>query len=204
VFRIALTGGIAAGKSVAAKRFAALGAVLIDYDVLARQAVAPDSPGLAAIVERFGPTVLSDDGSLDRAALAGVIYADAAARADLEAIVHPEVYRLAAELDAAAQQTDPNTVVVHDIPLLAETARQSARYFKFDAVVAVFTPEEVRFERLVRLRGAAPEVARAQIAAQAAEMERVALATVVLDGSGTSENLQAQVDEFWATDVAPR
>jgi len=198
-----LTGGIAAGKSVAAARFAELGAVLIDYDVLARDAVAPGSRGLAAIVARFGPQVLTPDGELDRAALGAQVFADPSARHDLEAIVHPEVFRLAMEQDAQARQHPATTVVVHDIPLLAETAPDAFRRFDFDDVVEVSTPEPIRLERLTRLRGMAPAAAQAQIAAQAAEAERLALATVVLDGSRTPQHLQAQVDRLWRENLAP-
>lgn len=202
--RIALTGGIAAGKSVAAARFAELGAVVIDYDVLARDAVATGSPGLAAIVERFGPQVLTIDGDLDRAALGAQVFADPSARADLEGIVHPEVYRLAIEQDAKATRDDPTTVVVHDIPLLAETSNAAFRRFAFDDVIEVSTPEPIRLERLTRLRGMAPTAAKAQTAAQASEADRLALATVVLDGSRTPQHLQAQVDDFWREISQPR
>jgi len=170
---------------------------VIDYDVLAREAVAPGSPGLAAIVDRFGPTVVDADGELDRRALGALVFADANARAKLEAIIHPEVYRRAAQLDAQAAQTNPAAVVAHDIPLLAETCDEAFAHFAFDDVLVVSTPEPVRFERLTRLRGASPASAKAQIAAQASEADRIALATVVLDGSRTPQHLRAQVDDFW-------
>ncbi len=193
MFRIGLTGGIAAGKSVVLARFAELGAVVVDYDVLSREAVAPGTVGLDAVVEAFGPTVLAADGSLDRPALGRVVFGDAAARERLNAIVHPQVRRLAAEREAAAAAADPRAVVVHDIPLLVETGDPS----HFHCVVVVDAPVEVRLRRLVEGRGLGEDEARARIAAQADDAARLAAADVTLDGAGAPEALRAQVDAFW-------
>jgi dephospho-CoA kinase len=191
--RIGLTGGIAAGKSVAAQRLAELGAVLIDSDALAREAVAPGSAGLEAVVDAFGDTVLAADGSLDRASLASIVFTDADARARLDAIVHPVVRRLSAEREAAAAVTDHGAVVVHDIPLLVETGQQDA----FHVLVVVHAPAVLRVERLVRLRGMTRDDAEARVAAQASDDERLAVADVVLDGTGSDADLRVQVDELW-------
>ena len=191
--RIGLTGGIAAGKSVAARRLGELGAVVIDSDVLAREAVAPGSPGLDAVAEEFGAGVLGADGSLDRAALASVVFTDPAARARLDAIVHPIVRRLSAEREAAAAVTDHGAVVVHDIPLLVETGQSDA----FHVLVVVHAPAVLRVERLVRLRGMDRTEAEARVASQASDDERLAVADVVLDGTGSDDSLRAQVDELW-------
>ncbi|KQR16040.1 dephospho-CoA kinase [Cellulomonas sp. Leaf334] len=191
--RIGLTGGIAAGKSVAARRLAELGAVVIDSDVLAREAVAPGSVGLDAVVEEFGSGVLAGDGSLDRAALASIVFADDAARARLDGIVHPIVRRLSAEREAASATTDHGAVVVHDIPLLVETGQADA----FHVLVVVHTPAVLRVERLVRLRGMDRPEAEARVSAQASDDERLAVADVVLDGAGSDDDLRAQVDDLW-------
>jgi len=193
MFRIGLTGGIAAGKSVALARFAELGAVVVDYDVLAREAVAPGTIGLDEVVEAFGPQVLAADGTLDRAALAGIVFADAGARERLNAVVHPEVRRLAAEHEAAAAAADPRAVVVHDIPLLVETGDPG----RFHLVVVVDAPADLRAARLAE-RGLDPAEAAARIAAQAADDARLAVADVTLDGTGAPDALRAQVDELWA------
>jgi dephospho-CoA kinase len=198
--RIGLTGGIAAGKSVASHRFAELGAVVIDSDRLARAAVAPGTVGLDAVISRFGPEVLAADGTLDRPALGHRVFADPAARQDLERLIHPEVRRLAAEQEAAAAAADPDAVVVHDIPLLIETGQADS----FELVVVVHTPAAVRARRLVRDRALTEQQARARIEAQVSDEERLASADVVLDGSGTEAQLTEQVDQLWARLVAER
>lgn len=198
--RIGLTGGIAAGKSVAAQRLAERGAVLIDYDVLSREAVAPASAGLAEVVEAFGPEVLTADGVLDRPRLGAVVFADPSARERLNSIVHPVVRRLAAEREAAAAAADPGAVVVHDIPLLVETGRADA----FHVVVVVDAPALLRVERLVRTRGLDRAEAERRIAAQASDADRLAAADVVLDGSGDPEGLRAEVDALWDRLAAER
>ncbi|MBE1878896.1 dephospho-CoA kinase [Myceligenerans pegani] len=193
MFRIGLTGGIAAGKSVATRRLAALGAVVVDHDQLARTAVAPGSVGLEEIAEAFGTEVIGADGALDRPALGRLVFADDDARERLNAIVHPEVRRLSAEHEAEAAARDPRAVVVHDIPLLVETGQAEA----FHLVVVVHAPAEQRLERLVEGRGMDAEEARGRIAAQASDEDRLAAADVVLDGTGSEENLNAQVDALW-------
>ncbi|BDO42133.1 dephospho-CoA kinase [Cellulomonas sp. NTE-D12] len=192
--RIGLTGGIAAGKSVAARRFIELGAVLIDADALAREVVAPGTLGLEQVVETFGPEVLAADGSLDRAALAARVFADTEARRRLEALLHPQVRRLAAEREAAAAAIDPDAVVVHDIPLLVETGQAET----FGMVVVVHAPQEQRVSRLVDGRGMPEAEARARVAAQADDDARLAAADVVLDGTGTDDELRRQVDLLWS------
>lgn len=198
--RIGLTGGIAAGKSVVARRLTELGAVVIDSDELARQAVAPGTTGYDAVVEAFGAGVVGPDGALDRPALGRLVFADTAARRRLEAIVHPQVRRLAAEREGAAAAADPDVVVVHDIPLLVETGQADS----FGLVVTVAAPAVLRVERLVRLRGMARADAEARVAAQASDEEREAAADVVLDGTGPDEQLRAQVDALWDRLLAER
>lgn len=189
--RVGLTGGVGAGKSTVARALSDLGAVVIDADALAREVVEPGTPGLASVVGEFGPEVLGDDGSLDRARLGSVVFADPMRRAALEAIVHPLVRRRAAELEGAAPA---DAVVVHDIPLLAETGQAAS----FDAVLVVDVPSEVQVERLVRDRTWSPEEAAARIAAQAAREDRLAVATYVIDNTGTIEDLRQRVAEVFA------
>lgn len=191
MLRVGLTGGIAAGKSEAAAYLRRLGATVVDHDVLSRQVVEPGSPGLARVAEAFDG-VLTDAGALDRAALAARVFADPAARARLNGIVHPLVAHaaIAAEDDAVR---DGATVVVHDIPLLVETGGAG----HMDVVLVVDAPEELRVRRLVDGRGMTEEQAWSRLAAQADDEERRAVATVVLDGSGTVEQLQVQVERVW-------
>jgi dephospho-CoA kinase len=197
---IALTGGIASGKSTVSRRLASLGAHIVDADLLSREAVAPGSPGLAAVAVRFGPTVLADDGSLDRAALGAVVFSDAAARADLNAIVHPEVRRLAAERLAAIGRAEPDAIAVYDVPLLVETGVDH----DFELIVVVDADERTRTERLVALRGLDPEEAARRVAAQASDEERRAVADVLIDTTGTLEHTDEQVDRLWSDLVAGR
>jgi dephospho-CoA kinase len=194
VLRIGLTGGIGSGKSTVAAQLAARGAVIVDADRIAREVVAAGTPGLSAVVEAFGRNVLTSDGELDRPALAAVVFADAGARARLDAIVHPLVRQRAGEVEGAASA---DAVVVHDVPLLVETG-QSASY---DLVLVVEADQEARVGRLVG-RGLTEDDARARIAAQATDEQRRAVADVVLDNSGTTEQLTAQVDRFWTERVA--
>ncbi|MGY1603779.1 dephospho-CoA kinase [Geodermatophilus sp. SYSU D00815] len=196
MLNIGLTGGIGSGKSTVSALLAERGAVVVDADRIAREVVEPGTPGLAAVVEAFGDGVLGPDGALDRPALAAVVFADPQARARLDGIVHPLVRARAAELAAAAP---PDAVLVHDIPLLVETG-QAGRY---DLVLVVEADLGTRVARLVR-RGLAEPDARARIAAQATDEQRRAVADVVLDNSGTREELAAQVDRFWTERVVPR
>ena len=193
MLRIGLTGGIGSGKSTVSRLLGEHGAVVVDADVIAREVVAPGTPGLAAIVEAFGPTALAADGSLDRPGLAAVVFADPEARRRLDGIVHPLVRARAGELEAAAPA---DAVVVHDVPLLAETGQGSS----YDLVVVVEADPAVRVARLVQ-RGLTADDARARIAVQATDEQRRAIADVVLDNSGTPEQLAEQVDRFWAERV---
>jgi dephospho-CoA kinase len=193
VLRIGLTGGIGSGKSTVSGLLAERGAVVVDADRIAREVVEPGSPGLAAVVEAFGPQVLTPDGALDRPALAAVVFADPEARARLDGIVHPLVRHRTAELVAAAPA---DAVVVNDVPLLVETG-QAASY---DLVLVVEADPETRVARLVQ-RGLTADDARARIAVQATDEQRRAIADVVLDNSGTPEQLAEQVDLFWAERV---
>jgi dephospho-CoA kinase len=190
---VGLTGGIGAGKSAVAERFAALGAVVIDADVLAREAVAPGTEGLAEVVAAFGASVLDDAGALDRAALGRVVFGDEEARRRLESIIHPRVRARTAELVAAAP---PDAVVVNDVPLLVEAGYRN----RFTLVIVVQAPLEVRIERLARTRGMSRAEAGSRIAAQATDEQRREVADVVIDNDGTLEQLRARVDAVW-TDV---
>jgi dephospho-CoA kinase len=195
VLRIGLTGGIGSGKSTVSALLAARGAVVIDADRIAREVVEPGTPGLAAVVDTFGEQVLRPDGSLDRPALAAVVFADPEARKKLDGIVHPLVRARSVELAGAAPE---DAVVVHDVPLLVETGQAGS----YDVVLVVRADPEVRVRRLVQ-RGLSEDDARARIAAQATDEQRRAVADVVLDNDGTEEDLAAQVDRFWAERVIP-
>ena len=191
---IGLTGGIAAGKSTVARRLAEHGAIVIDADSLARAAVEPGSPGLTAIRARFGDRVVGPDGALDRAALGQLVFTDEAARAALNAIVHPEVARLYRERLAQIESEQPDAIVVYDVPLLVE-ARSAD---EFDLVVVAHAPADERIERLVTLRGIDRASAERRIAAQASDAERLAVADVVIDTSGTIESTEEQTDALWS------
>jgi len=188
--RVGLTGGVASGKSTVSAMLAERGAVVIDADLLAREVVAPGSDGLREVVAAFGEQVLGPDGALDRPALGAVVFADEAKRRTLEAIIHPRVRARAAEIEAAAPA---GAVVVHDIPLLTETGQADS----FDAVVVVDVPVETQVGRMVSLRGLDEDDARARIAAQASRDDRLAVATYVVDNTGSLEALRAQVDEVY-------
>lgn len=193
--RVGLTGGVASGKSTVSVMLADLGAVVIDAYLLAREVVEPGTDGLAEIVTAFGPGVLTAEGTLDRPAVGTLVFADEAKRRTLEAIIHPRVRERGAELEAAAP---PGAVIVHDIPLLAETGQAD----RFDAVVVVDVPVEVQRDRMVRLRGMSPADADARIAAQATREQRLAVATHVIDNTGTIEQLRARVADVYAELVA--
>lgn len=189
--RVGLTGGVASGKSTVSAMLAELGAVVVDADLLAREVVAPGTDGLAEVVAAFGPEVLGPDGSLDRPAVGAIVFADGAKRRVLEGIIHPRVRARAAEIEAAAPE---GAVVVHDIPLLTETGQADS----FDAVVVVDVPVETQIERMVALRGMSPGDARARVEAQATREERLAIATHVVDNTGTLEELRTRVDAVYA------
>ena len=186
--RIGLTGGIGSGKSTVSAMLRELGAIVIDSDLLAREVVAPGTPGLAQVVEAFGPEILTADGAMDRAKVGAIVFADPERRQRLEAIVWPLVRQASAALAATA---GPGDVVVHDIPLLVESGQQSG----FDAVLVVDVPVETQVERLIRDRGWSEEDARARIAAQATREQRVAAATHVIDNTGTLDDLRREVAE---------
>lgn len=189
--RVGLTGGIASGKSTVSTILRELGAVVIDADLLAREVVARGTPGLSAVVEAFGPEILTVDGELDRPKMGALVFGDEEKRRRLEAIVHPLVFERYAELEAAAPV---DGIVVHDIPLLVESGRAS----EFDAVIVVDAPEEVQVERMVRDRGWTEEEARSRIAAQATRDERRAVATYLIDNTGTREDLRTRITEVFA------
>ncbi len=188
--RVGLTGGVASGKSTVAAILADLGAVVIDADRLAREVVARGTPGLAEVVAALGPQVLTEDGELDRPAVGALVFADEAARRRLEAVIHPRVRDRGAALEAAAP---PEALVVHDIPLLAETGQASS----FDAVVVVDVPVATQVQRMVQLRGMTRADAEARVAAQATREQRLAVATHVIDNTGTLEDLRDKVTEVF-------
>lgn len=191
--RVGLTGGIGSGKSAVSALLADLGATIIDADRLAREAVAPGSPALAEIAAEFGDEVIGADGALDRPAMARVVFSDPTARQRLEAIIHPRVRAQAAEIEAAARAADGSAVIVHDVPLLVETGQADA----FDIVLVVDVPIDVQVERLVSARGMDETEARSRIAAQADRDTRLAAADVVIDNSGTLDDLARRVGQVW-------
>ena len=194
--RVGLTGGVASGKSTVSALLAELGAVVIDADVLAREVVAPGTAGLAEVVAAFGTGLLTQTGELNRRAMGAIVFADAEKRHLLEAIIHPRVRARAAEIEAAAPS---GAVVVHDIPLLAETGQGAA----FDAVVVVDVPVELQLERMTSLRGLTPADARARVVAQASREDRLAIATHVVDNTGSLDELRIRVAELFAALRSP-
>jgi dephospho-CoA kinase len=190
---LGLTGGIAAGKSVVARRLAELGAVHVDADALAREVVEPGTPALEAIRRRFGDAVISPDGTLDRAALGAIVFSDADARSDLNRITHPAVRRRSQERFAEAAAADPDGIIVYDVPLLVEGARRD----EFERIVVVHADRENRLRRLVELRGMTPEDSARRIDAQATDEERLAVADDVIDTNGTLDETLRQVDALW-------
>lgn len=188
---IGLTGGVGSGKSSVARLLAERGAVVIDADAVAREVVEPGTPGLAAVLARFGDRVRRPDGALDRPALAAVVFGDPAAREALNAIVHPLVRRRTRELIAAAAD---GAVVVNEVPLLVEAGLVD----EVDLVVVVVAaPLETRLARLAE-RGLDEDDARARIAAQASDEQRRAVADEMLSNAGTRADLAAAVDRLWA------
>lgn len=192
MMRVGLTGGVASGKSSVSAILVDLGAVLIDADVLAREVVSRGTSGLEAVVAEFGADLLTADGDLDRAAMGALVFADADARKRLEAIVHPLVFERIVELESQAPE---DAVVVHDIPLLAESGRADT----FDAVLVVHAPAEVQIDRMTRDRGWSREEAEARIAAQASSEERLAVATHVIDNTGSLADLRRRVEAVYAS-----
>lgn len=194
---VGLTGGIGSGKSTVAGLLAERGAVVIDADDLARQAVAPGTDGFDRVVRTFGRDILTDEGDLDRRRLGDVVFADGDRRRELETIVHPEVARLFVEAVEPYRTTDQ--VVVYSIPLLVERGMAGA----FDLVVVVVADPDLRVERVVRDRGLDPDEVRARISAQVTDDERSRVADVLLNNDGEPGDLEGQVDRLWA-DLAAR
>lgn len=190
---IALTGGIASGKSTISARLAELGAVIIDADAIVREVQAPGSPVLAEIAEAFGTEMLTDAGALDREALGARVFGDDAALRTLNAIVHPAVRAESNRRIAAAFDRDPDAVVIYDVPLLAETRADDP----WELIVVADAPAEMRRERLVVHRGMDAEHAQARIDAQVSDAARRAIANVVIDTSGTMAHTLAQTDALW-------
>ena len=195
--RVGLTGGVASGKSTVSAILAELGAVVIDADALAREVVERGTPGLDAVVAEFGPGLVTADGDLDRPAMGRLVFADEDARKRLEAIVHPLVFERILALEEAATGAD---LVVHDIPLLAESGRAAT----FDAVIVVDAPRDVQVARMVRDRGWSEAEAVARIEAQASREDRLAVATHVIDNTGTLAELRERVTAVHDALVAGR
>ena len=189
--RVGLTGGIGSGKSEVSRRLASYGAVVIDADAVAREVVAPGTPGLTEVVQEFGPDVLRGDGSLDRDRLGELVFADESLRLKLNAIIHPRVGERMAELE---RQAGGAPVIVHDVPLLAENHLAGS----FDEVVVVDVSPRIQLERLARERGMPRAQAEARMGAQASREERLAIATIVVDNSGSLAELDREVGDLWA------
>ncbi|MFF5404930.1 dephospho-CoA kinase [Streptomyces misionensis] len=190
MLKVGLTGGIGAGKSEVSRLLVAHGAVLIDADRIAREVVAPGTPGLRAVVEAFGTDVLAPDGSLDRPRLGSIVFADPDKLAVLNSIVHPLVGARSRELEEAAA---PDAVVIHDVPLLTENGLASL----YDLVVVVDARPGTQLDRLTRLRGMTEEDARARMAAQATREQRRAIADIVIDNDVPLDALRERVDAVW-------
>jgi len=190
VLVVGLTGGIGSGKSTVSALLAAKGALVVDADAITRELQQPGHEVFEAMVERFGPEIVAGDGTLDRPAVASIVFSDEQARKDLEAIVHPAVG--AEMLNRMQSVADTDTVVVYDVPLLVESARRG-----YGAVIVVDVDAEVAVDRLVEQRQMDESDARARIANQASREERRAVADRVIDNSGTIEDLRRQVDEVW-------
>jgi dephospho-CoA kinase len=190
---IALTGGIASGKSTIARRLASHGATIVDADQVVRDVQQPGSPVLAAIADEFGEGMLRPDGSLDRAGLGARVFGDPEAVQRLNAIVHPAVRIESQRQFEAALAADPDAVVVYDVPLLAE-ARLGEPW---DLIVVAHAPAEVRLRRLVELRGMSEDDAAARIRSQVSDEERLSIADVVLETAGPLEETLRQTDRLW-------
>ncbi|MEU1436593.1 dephospho-CoA kinase [Streptomyces sp. NPDC005786] len=191
MLKVGLTGGIGAGKSEVSRMLVGYGAVLIDADRIAREVVEPGTPGLDAVVGEFGAGVLTSEGTLDRPKLGSIVFADAERLAALNAIVHPLVGARSAELERAA---GPDSVVVHDVPLLTENGLAPL----YDLVVVVDAAPETQLSRLVHVRGMTEQEARARMAAQATREQRRAVADLVIDNDGPIGALEPQVRAVWA------
>lgn len=193
MYLIALTGGIASGKSLVSARLAEHGAVVIDADLLAREVVEPGTPALASIAEQFGASVIDSEGRLDRAALGAIVFADPAGLELLNGITHPAVRALTRDRIAAAEAANPNAIIVYDVPLLAEANVAHG----YDLVVVVEADEAERIRRMVDNRAMSRDDAERRLRSQASDEERGAIADVVIDNSGTVGRTLAQVDALW-------
>ncbi|HEX5858297.1 MAG TPA: dephospho-CoA kinase [Microbacterium sp.] len=191
---IALTGGIASGKSTIARRLAEHGAVVVDADAIVRDVQRPGSPVLDAIAAEFGPDLIGEDGALDRAALGAAVFGDSEALGRLNAIVHPAVRRESQRRFEEALAADPHAVVVYDVPLLVEARVDDP----WDLIVVAHAPAEMREARLVEQRGMDAASARARIASQVPDERRLEIADVVIDTAGTLEHTNEQADALWA------
>ncbi|MEU2913088.1 dephospho-CoA kinase [Streptomyces massasporeus] len=191
MLKVGLTGGIGAGKSEVSRLLVACGAVLIDADRIAREVVAPGTPGLASVVEAFGEEILAADGSLDRPRLGAIVFSDAEKLSTLNSIVHPLVGARSRELEEAAAE---DAVVLHDVPLLTENGLAPL----YDLVIVVDAAPETQLDRLVRLRGMTEEDARARMAAQATREQRREIADIVIDNDVPLEELEQRVNDVWA------
>jgi dephospho-CoA kinase len=191
MLKVGLTGGIGAGKSEVSRRLAGYGALVIDADRIAREVVEPGTEGLAQVVGVFGAGVLAQDGTLNRQRLGEIVFADAELRAKLNAIIHPLVRARIRELE---QEAGPDAIVVEDVPLIAENDMAG----RYDLVVVVDVPPRVQEERLTRERGMTREQAAARMAAQASREQRLAIATIVVDNSGSLAELDREVGDLWA------
>jgi dephospho-CoA kinase len=200
---VGLTGGIGSGKSEVSRRLAARGAPIIDADLAARDVVQPGTPGLGEIAAVFGPRVLRPDGSLDREQLGQLVFADPGLRAKLNAIVHPLVHERMRQLEQQAiAAAGPAAIIVHDVPLLAENGLGRG----FDTVLVVDAPDDQRVQRLTATRGMTAAHAQDRMAAQASRQQRLTIADIVIDNSGTLDDLDRRVEEVWAVlrDLAGR
>ncbi|MFD5794688.1 dephospho-CoA kinase [Streptomyces diastatochromogenes] len=190
MLKVGLTGGIGAGKSVVSRLLVEHGAVLIDADRIAREVVAPGTPGLAAVVQAFGEEILAADGSLDRPRLGSIVFADPEKLAVLNSIVHPLVGARSRELESTATE---GAVVIHDVPLLTENGLAPL----YDLVIVVDASPETQLDRLVRLRGMTDDDARARMAAQATREQRREIADIVIDNDVPLDTLRKRVAEVW-------
>ncbi|KAB1644106.1 dephospho-CoA kinase [Gulosibacter chungangensis] len=191
---IALTGGIASGKTTISNRLRELGAVIIDADDIARQVVKPDQPALAKIAKHFGQQVIAADGTLDRKALADIVFNDDEALKALNDITHPEIRKVTERIITEVSAEEPNTIFVHDIPLLAENRSN----YDYDFIWVADSPADVRKERLIEDRGMTEEEAQARIDAQVSDEERRMIADIVIDTTRTIPETLDQVDELFA------
>ena len=205
VIRIGLTGGIAAGKSTVSAKLCELGAVLVDYDLLARRVVEPGSIGLQRIAECFGSDALTDQGELNRAWMAEHVFSGSDAerkRKMLDGIEHPLIYELAVQLEHEAVEADRQAVVVHDIPLLAEVIGSIP--FEFDHIVTVEAPEQVRVGRMMATRGMSESQAWNRVIHQSSMEQRLAIADEVIDSTQPLEQMFEHIDMLmkrWRTEA---